>query len=87
LFGKPDRYGYSLSFYRYIVFKDPNWTYSKRPVNFDADIDSAEAPAHLAINHTNPDLGGFVNRGGKLLLVGDWVDDLQPQNVVSYYFT
>jgi feruloyl esterase len=85
MIGKPDPYGYSLSFYRYMVFRDPNWTYSKRPVNFDADIDSAEAPAHLAINHTNPDLSGFVNRGGKLLLVGGWVDDLQPQNVVSYY--
>jgi hypothetical protein len=45
LFGKPDPYGYSLSFYRYIVFKDPNWTCSKRPVNFDADINSAEAQA------------------------------------------
>jgi feruloyl esterase len=81
----PEPYGYSLSFYRYMVFKDPNWTYSRRPVNFDADIDSAEVPSHLAINHTNPDLSGFIDRGGKLLLVGGWVDDLQPQNVVSYY--
>jgi feruloyl esterase len=80
-----DPYPYSLSFYRYVVFKDPSWTYSKRPVNFDSDIDSAEAPAHLAIDHTNPDLSGFVSRGGKLLLVGGWVDDLPPQNVVSYY--
>jgi feruloyl esterase len=85
MIGQPDPYGYALSFYRNLVFKDQNWTYSKRPVNFDADIDSAEAPAYRAINHTNPDLSGFVNRGGKLLLVGGWVDDLQPQNVVSYY--
>jgi feruloyl esterase len=85
MIGKPDPYAYSLSFYRYMVFKDPDWTYTRRPVNFDADIDSAETPANLAINHTNPDLSGFVNHGGKLLLVGGWVDDLQPQNVVSYY--
>ena len=85
MIGKPDPYGYSLSFYRSLVFNDPTWTYSKRPVNFDSDIDRAEAPAHLAINHTNPDLGAFVGRGGKLLLVGGWVDDLPPQNVISYY--
>jgi feruloyl esterase len=85
MIGEPEPYGYALSFYRSLVFKDPSWTYSKRPVNFDSDIDAAETPAHLAINHTNPDLSGFVNHGSKLMLVGGWVDDLQPQNVVSYY--
>jgi feruloyl esterase len=81
----PDPYRYSLAYYRYMVYKDPAWTYSKKPANFDADIDRAESPANLAINHTNPDLSAFVKRGGKLLLVGGWVDDLPPQNVVTYY--
>jgi feruloyl esterase len=31
------------------------------------------------------DMRAFVKRGGKLLLVGGWKDDLPPQNVVSYY--
>ena len=80
-----DPYRYSLTFYRYMVYKDPTWTYKARPANFDADLDRAESAANVAINHTNPDLSGFVKRGGKLLLVGGWVDDLAPQNVVSYY--
>ena len=32
-----------------------------------------------------PTCAAFVKRGGKLLLVGGWKDDLPPQNVVSYY--
>jgi len=83
--GGPDPYRYSLAYYRYMVYKDPAWTYGKKPANFDADIDRSESPANVAINHTNPDLGAFVRRGGKLLLVGGWVDDLPPQNVVTYY--
>jgi Tannase and feruloyl esterase len=83
--GGPDPYRYSLAYYRYMVYKDPTWTYSKKPANFDSDIDRSESPANVVINHTNPDLSGFVKRGGKLLLVGGWVDDLPPQNVVSYY--
>ena len=35
-------------------------------IGVDADVDRAEAPAHLAINHTNPDLSAFISRGGKL---------------------
>ena len=85
MIGGPDPYRYSLAYYRYMVYKDPTWTYSKKPANFDTDIDRAESLANIAINHTNPDLSGFVKRGGKLLLVGGWVDDLPPQNVVSYY--
>ncbi len=83
--GGPDPYRYSLAYYRYLVYKDPAWTYSKKPANFDADIDRAESAANVAINHTNPDVSGFVTRGGKLLLVGGWKDDLPPQNVVTYY--
>jgi feruloyl esterase len=80
----PEPYRYAMAYYRNLVFDDPNWTYQSRRPNFGSDIDRAERLAGNA-NATNPDLSAFVNRGGKLLLVGGWVDDLAPQNVVTYY--
>jgi feruloyl esterase len=85
MIGNPEPYRYAQAFYRYMIFKDPGWAYAPGAVNFDSDIDKAESAANRAINHTNPDLTRFVERGGKLLLVGGWVDDLPPQNVLSYY--
>jgi len=85
MIGNPEPYRYAQAFYRYLVFKDPAWNYAPGKVNFDSDIDKAESSANRAINHTNPDLTYFIDRGGKLLLVGGWVDDLAPQNVVTYY--
>jgi feruloyl esterase len=80
----PEPYRYAVGFYRSLVFDDPNWTYDAKRPNFGSDIDRAESKANV-INHVSPDLRAFVGRGGKLLLVGGWVDDLPPQNVVSYY--
>ena len=85
MIGRPEPYPYSQSYYRYMVYRDPNWTYANRPANFDTDVDLAEAPQNLVINHTNPDLSGFIGRGGKLLLVGGWNDNLPVQNVIAYY--
>jgi feruloyl esterase len=78
-------YPYSESFYKYVVFKDPNWDFRARPANFDADVDRADAPQNLAINATNPDIRPFVDRGGKLLLLAGWNDDLGPGNNITYY--
>jgi len=85
MIGANEPYRYALAYYRNMIFRDPTWTYDKRRPNFGADIDRSESAANVAINHTNPDLRAFVKRGGKLLLVGGWKDDLPPQNVVSYY--
>jgi feruloyl esterase len=84
MIGRPTPYGYGLSYYRNVVFKDPNWTYDQKHPNFGSDIDRADRVAG-AIDHKNPDLSGFVKKGGKLLLVGGWVDDLPVQNVITYY--
>jgi feruloyl esterase len=82
----PNPYPFSVPFYRYLVFKDPNWDYKTRPVNFDADLDRADSPANIVINATNPAIGAFVDRGGKLFLLGGWSDHtLGPGNNVHYY--
>jgi feruloyl esterase len=83
--GGNEPYRYAVAFYRNMVFNDPAWTYDKKRPNFGADVDRGESGAKAGVNHTNPDLRSFVGRGGKLLMVGGWVDDLAPQNVVSYY--
>ena len=81
----PNLYPYALTFYRNLVFKDPAWEYAKRPVNFDADVERGDAPENLSINANNPDLSGFIARGGKLLLIGGWGDDLSPNSFIDYY--
>ncbi len=82
----PTPYPFAIPFYRNIVFKDPAWDYKTAPVNFESHIDMAETPHSLAINATNPDVSRFIDRGGKLLLVGGWAEHtLAPGNNVDYY--
>jgi feruloyl esterase len=79
-------YPFSQSFFRDQVFKDPKWDWNTHQVNFDADVDAADSPEYLPINATNPDIGRFIDRGGKLLLMGGWNDHtLGPGNNVHYY--
>lgn len=85
MIGADEPYRYAVAYYRNMIFKDPSWTYDTRRPNFGTDMDRSEGGANSSINHINPDLSGFVKRGGKLLLIGGWKDDLPPQNVVSYY--
>ena len=63
-----------------------SWDYKTRPVNFDTDVDKADAPENLVINANNPDLTGFIARGGKLMLIGGWGDTRwDPDSNVDYY--
>jgi feruloyl esterase len=82
---KPRPYPYAETFYRYFVFGDQNWDYKAFRADFASDVDRADAPAHLAMNATSPDLAPFVNHGGRLLMMGGWNDDLGPGNNVNYY--
>ena len=81
-------YPFAVPFFRDQVFKDPTWDYNAHHVNFDTDVDAADAPEYLPINATNPDVGRFIDRGGRLLLMGGWNDHtLGPGNNVHYYET
>jgi feruloyl esterase len=82
---KPRPYPYAETFYRYFVFADPSWDYKTFRPDFAKDVDRADAPQHLAMNATNPDIAPFVDHGGKLLMMGGWNDDLGPGNNVTYY--
>jgi tannase/feruloyl esterase len=70
--------------YRYVVFKDANWTV--RSVDFERDVAVADAQDHGTMNATEPNLSAFVGHGGKLLLYHGWSDGLiSPQNTIDYY--
>ena len=82
----PVPYPYSVTFYKYLVFKDEKWDYKTRPVNFDEDLDKADAPENFVINQLEADISPFIDNGGKLLMVGGWNDHtLGPGNNVDYY--
>jgi len=78
--------GIPVDFFKYYVFKDPNWNYKTRPLNFDSDVALAERPEVAPVNAVDPDLRKFFARGGKLLLVGGWNDaSVPPKVAIDYY--
>ncbi len=78
--------GIPVDFFKYYVFKDPNWDYKSRPLNWDSDVALAERPDVAPVNAVNPDLRQYFARGGKLLLVGGWNDaSVPPKVAVNYY--
>jgi feruloyl esterase len=78
--------GIPIEFFKYFVFKDPNWDYKKRPINFDSDLALADKPDVAPANAVNPDLRKFFDRGGKLLLVDGWSDSSVPPKVAMNYY-
>jgi feruloyl esterase len=82
----PAPYNYTTGFYRNQVFGDQAWTHTTKMPNFDTDVDKAEASPNRVIDATKGDIGPFIARGGKLLLVGGWNDHtLAPGSFVDYY--
>ena len=65
----------AIEFFRWAVFEDPDWDYETRPVNFDSDFERANRPEMIGgLNQTETGLGEFMDRGGKILVVGGWAD-------------
>ena len=78
--------GIPVEFFKYYVFKDPNWDYKTRPVDFDKDVALADKPEIQPVNAVDPDLTKFFARGGKLLLVDGWNDTAVPPKVAINYY-
>ncbi len=77
------RFAFGTGIFKYLVFNDPNWDYSK--YNLDNwKKDTALAASFL--NATNPDLSAFNARGGKLILWHGWADPaLTPLASIRYH--
>lgn len=72
--------------FRYLAFKDPNWDYKARPVDFDKDVADLDRSAGPIVNANNPDLKAFFARGGKLIEWTGWSDPLiAPEDALHYY--
>lgn len=73
-----------LDFFRYVVFKSPDWDF--HALNFDNDVALADKQDHHVLNDIDPNLKEFFGRGGKLLMYHGWSDQLiAPLNTVNYY--
>jgi len=82
----PAPYNYAPGFYRNAVFNDQAWDWKAGLPNFDTDVDRAEAKPNQIIQATAADIRPFIDRGGKLLLIGGWADHtLAPGSFVDYY--
>ncbi len=79
--------GIPVEFFKYYVFRDPNWDYKRRPINFDSDVELSNRPEIQPVNAVDPDLRKFFARGGKLLLVDGWADTAVPPKVAINYYT
>jgi feruloyl esterase len=78
-----------VSYYKWLVFGDPNWDWRSfdlsRPADYEA-WNKAEAKFAPIMNATNADLREFSKRGGKLLQWHGWSDQLiAAQNSIDYY--
>ena len=85
-FTEPQPFGLAADFFRYFVFKDPNWDPKTRAVNFDSDVALANRPELLVVDAMDPDLTKFVRRGGKFLMYEGWSDTSIPPDAAIGYF-
>jgi hypothetical protein len=79
-----DQRAFATEFFRNMVFNKPDWQLTQ--LDFDRDLDKANAGAGAWLNADNPDLGAFVKRGGKLISYHGWADAaIPPQSTIAYY--
>jgi feruloyl esterase len=77
------RFGFGTEMFKYLVFNDPSWDYSKY------DFSTFKKDTQLAasyLNSNNPDLAAFKAKGHKLILWHGWADaGLSPLATLNYY--
>jgi feruloyl esterase len=78
------------TFFRDMVFEDPQWDYHNfrftSPPGFDNDVTGTEDRVSSILDATDPDLRPFRANGGKLIQYHGWSDpDVPPLNSVNYY--
>lgn len=65
------RFAFGTGIFKYLVFNDPSWDYSRYDLN-NWKKDTALAATFL--NATSPDLDAFKSKGHKLILWHGWAD-------------
>jgi tannase/feruloyl esterase len=82
--GRSLAFAFGTNFFANMVFEDKAWDWH----TFRPDRDSKVADDKVArlLNATDPDLGKFQARGGKLILYHGWSDaGISPLSTIDYY--
>jgi feruloyl esterase len=75
---------FGIGFFSDMVYNHADWTYKSFVV--DAGMQAAKDKTAAALDAVNPDLSGFRDRGGKLILYHGWNDPAIPAlNTVNYF--
>ena len=75
---------FGLGYYSNMVYDQKDWDY--KTFSVDTGMKAATNKTAEVLNATNPDLGAFRTRGGKLILYHGWNDPAIPAlNTVNYY--
>ena len=64
LAGGPDAFPIATDYFRFVVFKDPNWDF--KTFDFDKDVALADKIDDGSLNAIDPNLNAFFRRGGKI---------------------
>ncbi len=73
-----------VDFFRYWVFHNPGWNWWE--FNWGSDVDTVTRVMGPVVNATNPDLGKFRARGGKLIMFMGWADPVgAAPEAINYY--
>jgi Tannase and feruloyl esterase len=75
---------FSVGFYQGFVFEDPTWDF--RTFDFDRDVALTRTKLAAVLDATNPDIGAFQRRGGKIIQYHGWIDaSPHPRGSIEYY--
>ena len=83
LAGGPEPAALFVDYFKYIVFKDPNWDWRTFDLERDSALSDKIDKDTIALN---PDLTQFAEHGGKLLIYHGWADQqVAPVASVDFY--
>ena len=84
LIGGKEPFPVATSYFRDIVFKDPQWDY--KSFDYDKDLAASYEAGRDILDVPSNGMDKFFNGGGKLLLSHGWSDGLIPAgNTVAFY--
>jgi feruloyl esterase len=80
----PRPFQIGLDFFRYVIFRKPDWDY--KTFRFGADLARIDGETKAILNPMNPNLRPFIEHGGKMIQYHGWNDpQIEPASSVAYY--